>query len=93
MKNDPTLIESIFAALDWARGKAEPYLTWLPDGLEPYVVDAVAILVLFAGLVGIWKLGTDLWHRAIWAPRAIWRSATGYKPPDTEAEIARKAAQ
>ena len=32
-ENDPTLIESIFAALDRARGKAGPYLTWLPDRL------------------------------------------------------------
>ncbi len=86
MENDPTFIDSIIAALDWARGKAEPYLTWLPDGLEPYVVDAVGIMVLLAAVVGILKLGADLWRRAIWLPRAIWRSVTGYESPKSETE-------
>ena len=27
-------MDSILAAHDWARAKAEPILTWLPDGLE-----------------------------------------------------------
>ena len=92
-ENDPTPKDSIFVALDWARGKAEPYLTWLPEGIEPYAVDAVAILVLAVALVGIWKSGADLWRRAIWAPRALWRLATGYEPPESETKIAGEAAK
>ncbi len=86
-ESDPTPLESIYAAHDWARAEAEPYLTWLPDGIEPYAVYVVAILVLLAALAAIWKAGVELWRAASWAPRALWRRATGYQPPKSEAAL------
>ena len=41
-QHDPTLIDSLVRAWEEARGKVEPYLTWLPDWLEPYAVEIVA---------------------------------------------------
>jgi len=84
--NDPTFLQSVSAALEWARAKASPYLTWLPDELEPHAVDAIAFLVLLVAVVGIWSAGADLWRRAIWGPRAVWRLITGYEPPEIEIE-------
>ena len=91
-ESDPTLKESLFAARSWARETVEPYLTWLPDGLEPYAVDAAAILALLAALVGIWKSGADLWRGAMWAPTSLWRSVTGSEPPPSESKMAAEAA-
>lgn len=80
-EKDPTLKESILDALNWARGEAEPYLAWLPDALEPYAIDTIAILLLCFAIVGICKAGVDLWRRAIWVPRVFWRRVSGYEPP------------
>jgi len=85
-KADPTLLEILLAARDGARGKAEPYLTWLPDWLEPYAVDAVAALILFAAVIATLRFGADLWDAAIWAPRGVWRWATGHQPPKSDTE-------
>ena len=96
VENDPGLLDSILAALkparDWAQGKAEPYLTWLPDWLEPYAVDAVAVLLLLSAVIVAWERLTKLWRAAIWAPRRLWRWATGYEPPPSETEIAGETA-
>ena len=90
---DPTLWQSILKARDWARGEAEIYLTWLPDWLEPYAVDASAAVVLFGTLIAAWRFGAELWAVAIWAPRGLWRWASGYQPPRSEIEIAGDAAR
>ena len=59
-KADPTFGETLLAARDWARGEAAPYLTWLPDWIEPYAVDTGAALVLFAAVIAAWRLLADL---------------------------------
>jgi len=92
-ETDPTLGARILAAHDWAGGKAEPYLTWLPVWAEPYAVDVVAGLVLFAALVALWRKGIDLLGAMVSWPRGLWRLATGYEPPKSETAIAAQAAE
>ena len=85
-KADPGLGETLLAVRDWARGEAAPYLTWLPNWIEPYAVDTGAALVLFAAVIAAWRFGAELWGAAIWAPRGVWRWATGIQAPKSETE-------
>ncbi len=91
--NDPTLLDLILRPRDWARGEAAPYLAWLPDSWEPYALDFVACLLLFAAVVGIAKKGKELWSAAIWVPRGLWRLVTGHEPPMSESARAAAAAE
>ena len=89
-ENDPTFVESVFAARDWARSKVAPYVTWLPDGLEPYAADIGTGLVLLGALVALARTGADIWKATTRAPRNLWRLATGRKAPNSEDVIADK---
>ena len=88
-----TLWESITAALDGSRGEVGPYLTWLPDWLEPHAVEVVAVLFLVAAALAIWRWSVDLWKFATFLPRSLWRWVSGYKPPISDAAQAGEAAQ
>ncbi len=92
-ETDPTLGEKLNAAHNWARAKAEPYLSWLPDSVEPYAVDIVAGLVLFAALVALWRNGLDLLRTATAPLWALWRWAAGTEAPKSETAVATEAAQ
>ncbi|HUT51276.1 MAG TPA: hypothetical protein VM325_18245 [Alphaproteobacteria bacterium] len=85
---DPAANQSVLSALDWAREKAAPYLTWLPDWLEPHAVDVIGVLVLLAAAYAVWKKFAELWSLVIWLARKLWRWKTGYKPPKREIVIA-----
>ena len=92
-KHDPTFWQSVLATRDWARGKAEICLTWLPDWLEPYAVEVGSAVVLLGVLIAIWKFSVELWSAVIWAPRGIWRLLSGNQRPRSEVEIAADAAK
>jgi hypothetical protein len=92
-ENDPTLLKSILKARDWAREKVEPFLTWLPDSLEPYAVDFVAILVIAVAALSIWKAWAGLWRALTWLPASLYRLVTGHQPAKSETRIAAEATQ
>ena len=89
----PTLLGSISAARDRAREMAAPYVSGLPDWLEPHAVDVVAGLVLAATLLFLAACWGDLWNMATWLLRGRWRSVGGYKASENETIAMQQAVQ
>ncbi|NQW09613.1 MAG: tetratricopeptide repeat protein, partial [Alphaproteobacteria bacterium] len=65
----------------------------MPDWIEPYVLDIIVTILLFGVVLTAWRYAVTLWGLVIWLPRILWRRATGYQPPKTDAAEAAEAAK
>ncbi|MGF1609277.1 MAG: hypothetical protein ACFCUQ_07770 [Kiloniellales bacterium] len=92
--NDQSIGGLLLKLLEAARKEVAPYITFLPDWMEPYAVHVVAGVILLGVVVAAFKkyvIGP--WPVVIWAPRSLWRWAIGYQPPKSDAAVARETAQ
>jgi tetratricopeptide (TPR) repeat protein len=80
-KLDPSMWDSFHQLRDWAHAKAHPFLKGLPNDIEPYAADLLALLILISAGIGFYKKGKEIWGLVIWLPTRIWRKATGRAAP------------